>query len=549
MKYFLYLIIILICTNCQGQITLRNLDSKLRNSQTQVLTNLIIAYGGQSNAGNRGLTGKLISVPNYNAYIGTYNNVNYTDNSVTYPTRAIYARGVGAGTTAYGMELGIISQLSASVNTIEVIKYFVGGTAIKNHNGTNCFYPTVVGGLFSQGYWNSNNTSSWQTKLSAISQTKPNAIIWIQGEADAALTSTTYLADLTAMVAAIRDGYNDQTIPFFYNQLHIDFSKINGVQTYPVGCANIRADQSSFQSNINIMINMDDIAIGDVTAGQHFTDLGICEMGRRFAQAICTYYNIPILPFTLSSTSMSYDGSYIDITCSKNVVGASTGITLNVNGSDKVFTYSVLSAKLRITPIVPFISTDVVTISSTGSDTYAVDGSTLSDFSIDTVTNNSSYLIPTFTTIGMSYNSSTNVYTGTGVGTACYGQDITHIIGTNGEIRMDNDNIGVLSEIGLDSDITNGNYTTWDYAILKINPTTINIYFNGVVQVAKSIGTYSTIRLRKVGTTVTIDGFKGNPSKWTTIYTFTQADNASTTYGKISSSNARTVINPTIVLN
>jgi len=258
-------------------------------------TDLVIAYGGQSNAGNRGFVGSLSGA--YSAYAGNYANTYYIDNGATYTTRAVYNRSSGAN--SIGADIGLVNQLSAEFTSIEIIKYFVGSTAIKDQNRPNNFYPySTTAGLFTTGFYKNDGTSFWQTNLTAISETKPNAIVWIQGEQDAVLNSTTYLADLTAMVQAIRDGYNDQTIPFFYNKLHVDFYTVDGVPAYPVGTANVRAAQVSFQSQYNIMIDMDDVNMGDTdmcgssSCNVHYNSNALAEMGKRFADAIKEFYNI-----------------------------------------------------------------------------------------------------------------------------------------------------------------------------------------------------------------------------------------------------------------
>lgn len=258
--------------------------------------NLILVIGGQSNAGDRGNGGSSgstqLSTTAYASYLGTYSNTHYIDNGAQYPTRQVYTR--TAGSSPLGAEIGIVANLSSKFTTIEIIKYFVGSTAIKDQNRPNNFYPySTTAGLFTTGFYKNDGTSFWQTNLTAVSQTKPNAIVWIQGEQDASLNTTTYLADLTAMVAAIRNGYGDQRIPFFYNQLHANFAD----PSPPVpGRSNVRADQAAFQSSINIMINMDDVSMNDPDGPNinvHYDSGPLAEMGKRFATAIKTYYNIP----------------------------------------------------------------------------------------------------------------------------------------------------------------------------------------------------------------------------------------------------------------
>ncbi len=245
---------------------------------------LVIVMGGQSNCGNTRFTSGL-SATAYSSYPGTYSNVHYIDN-VHYLTRTVYSRESSAS-IRFGADLGIVKNLPTDYD-IEIIKAWVDGTPLKYFGNVNTFYPNISGGYFNSLYYKNDNSSFWQTNLAAISETKPNAIIWIQGEFDANQNSTTYLSDLTAFVQAIRDGYNDQTIPFFYNQLHEDYSS----PSPPVpGLANIRAAQASFQGQYNIMINMDDVAIGD-PANVHYDAPALAEMGKRFADAIKEFYNI-----------------------------------------------------------------------------------------------------------------------------------------------------------------------------------------------------------------------------------------------------------------
>jgi len=510
---------------------------------------LIIAIGGQSNAGVRGSVSGLTG--SYATYAGVYSNVYYIDNGVTYTTRQAYDR--DSGSDAIGAEIGIVSQLHTAVD-MEIIKWSQGSRAIKDQSRPNNFYPySASEGLFTTAFYKNDGTSFWQTNLTAISETKPNVIIWIQGEEDAVLTSTTYLADLTAFVAAIRNGYNDQTIPFFYLQLHADFYEIAGVPQYEQGRTNIRAAQDAFQSSKNIMINMDDVVMGDTDGvNVHYGSDALAEIGKRFSTAIKTYYNITLPQFTFTSAATNDAGTYLDITCSRNIVSGDSGITLYVGGVSKTFTYSVVSNKLRITPTVAFVNADVITLASTSSNVSANDGATLADFTVSTgvVTNNvppaEINLAPT--TVGMSYNAGSNTYTGTGAGFACYGQDTTNTISTNGEIRMDRyTNAGGSNAIGIDGDTTNGNYTTWDYAAFQTNATTLACYKSNVLkQGSINISSYSRIRLKKTGTVMTCSGLNG--STWTVLHTFADANNSATSYGKISTYNGLQNVNPTIVL-
>lgn len=309
-------------------------------------TNLVIAYGGQSNAGNRGFVGSLTG--EYSAYPGNYANTYYIDNGPSsYTARAVYNR--SSGSNAIGADIGLVSQLSSEFTSIEIIKYFVGSTAIKDQNRPNNFYPySPSAGLFTTGFYKNDGSSFWQTNLTAISQTKPNCIIWIQSEQDAVLNSTTYLADITAFVQAIRDGYNDQTIPFFYNKLHADYYTVDGVPQYPVGTANVRAAQVSFQSQYNKMIDMDDFPMGDTDGvNVHYGANALAEMGKRFAISIKSYYNIQTSPDLVilqfgQSNSSGWDFNYVnnggyDLANSKFKVYYKTAVTSADNGTWQTF--------------------------------------------------------------------------------------------------------------------------------------------------------------------------------------------------------------------
>jgi len=91
---------------------------------------------------------------------------------------------------------------------------------------------------------------------------------------------------------------------------------------------------------------------------------------------------------TFTSAATSTDGTYLDITCSKNVASCTSGITLYVGGVSKTFAYSIVSNKIRITPTVAFISSDVITLSASSSNALATDNGALTDFTSQSVTNN-----------------------------------------------------------------------------------------------------------------------------------------------------------------
>ena len=91
---------------------------------------------------------------------------------------------------------------------------------------------------------------------------------------------------------------------------------------------------------------------------------------------------------TFSSAATNSTGTYLDITCSKNVASCTSGITLYVGGSSKTFAYSIATYKIRLTPTVAFVYGDAITVTASSSNAVATDASTLTNFSGQYVTNN-----------------------------------------------------------------------------------------------------------------------------------------------------------------
>ncbi len=86
------------------------------------------------------------------------------------------------------------------------------------------------------------------------------------------------------------------------------------------------------------------------------------------------------LALLFSSATTSTDGTYLDITLNKSAVSGLTGIELYVGGISKTYTLSIVSGKIRLTPTIAFVSADVITVASNGSNITASDGTTLVDF-------------------------------------------------------------------------------------------------------------------------------------------------------------------------
>jgi hypothetical protein len=223
-----------------------------------VLSDIGLAIVGQSNAGNRE---NVVNLSAGYAYLkASYTNINYKDNN-QYPTRTLYNRTSGV----YGVDLGINAILGGEYDSIEQVKWFQGSQAI------SYFLPNNAG-------W--TGIKSVIADLEAQGRTL-NVFVWVQGEQDAIINNTNYLTNIQSLRSNIETECGNTDLLFVYNQLHVDYYD----NTYPIGTANVRAAQESFQSAKNIMINIDDItdwALDTV----HFKPDTLAELGVRMGTSI-----------------------------------------------------------------------------------------------------------------------------------------------------------------------------------------------------------------------------------------------------------------------
>lgn len=175
----------------------------------------------------------------------------------------------------FGPELSFLYDVAQELGeTVYGIKYSPGGVALKQNAGDDWniasheLYDILI-------YDNATNLSYCELAKKELSKIglRPNykAIIGAHGEQDANLASTSYEADFTAFINAVRSDLQNDSI------LNI-FLKLRNITTYPADQVSvIRAAQESASTSINnsIMINHDDLGTSlhlntakTITAGQ-----------------------------------------------------------------------------------------------------------------------------------------------------------------------------------------------------------------------------------------------------------------------------------------
>jgi len=259
-------------------ILLLNVRNKIK---IETLTGAII---GQSNAGRR---------ENVASMTGQYTSLkkNYTNvktalrNGQTYPfvDSDLILNQYNASSGYYGAELGISNVLSSKVTNLNLIQFFVGSNDLKTNFNPNLSESTH--NQYYYGIWNSAGTGFLQQVLTNYGLSL-DFVVWIQGEQDAVINSTTYETDLSNFKGILRTHFNSNLL-FVYNQLITPFNLGNSES----GKNAIRLAQVNNQTTKDLIINMDDIGTGDQYE-VHYAPNPLAELGVRFGNKIKTYYNI-----------------------------------------------------------------------------------------------------------------------------------------------------------------------------------------------------------------------------------------------------------------
>lgn len=246
---------------------------------------ITILFLGQSNAGNRNNVSLLNTT--YNYISKDYENVKYLEYSASiseYEGTTIlgdYDRSIGA----FGIELGMISELAPLFKQINLIKYFFGSTSLKEI-GANDFNPNSTNEMYERGVHKGDGSGFCEQVVNA-NNLNVDIVVWVQGEEDAVISSETYESDLGILKAALKSDFNNNII-FVYNQLHTLFYFFDDTEHSEPGKTQVRAGQSAFNDNDRFkMIVIDDIPIGD-PSNVHFDANASAEIGIRFGTYLKT---------------------------------------------------------------------------------------------------------------------------------------------------------------------------------------------------------------------------------------------------------------------
>jgi len=234
--------------------------------------------------------------------------------------------------------------------------------------------------------------------------------------------------------------------------------------------------------------------------------------------------------FIVSTTILpatSTDGTYLDITFNKNCASGTSGITLKVGGVSKTFTYSVVSNKLRVTPTVAFLSTDVITLDYSSGNVTASDGTSLEVFTEKSVTNNTILVYINWDLFSnMHFNTNKLYNDATGINGAASSQILQdgQAIYMQGYVGIkDYTTLGLYSahsirqynQMSCSMTMTSGFLSYYDSSAVKqTTANTMNATYGGVPS------HLALARIRRAGNQYILE-YQFDNSSWSTVYTWT----------------------------
>lgn len=237
---------------------------------------LVVALSGQSNAERWQITGS-----------GTPADLTSTFNGA-------WGVNIGAGAIAFA------NTLSAGLALpVAIVQGATSGAALN------------AAAVTSYGYW--LNTSgvpytNWQARVTGAGG-KVEAIIWIQGENDAAfsISAAQYQADLATIIARMRAHLAQPTAPVFVAPL------IRTTGYYASSDANWQEINSAILSAADVVVACDvwDLPLDD---GVHYSAAGYAVLGQRFALAVRKYLGASVSsrgPYI--STAVKISSTVIDL--------------------------------------------------------------------------------------------------------------------------------------------------------------------------------------------------------------------------------------------
>lgn len=226
----------------------------------------------------------------------------------------------------------------------------------------------------------------------------------------------------------------------------------------------------------------------------------------------------------LESATTSTDGLIVELDFDKDMaspVGKHAQFTLS---GGKTATAAALKSgditKIQLTVSSAYLNTDVITVSYTPGDVESSDGGILEAFTNQSVTNvvtsetNGTFTLSNLTQSGTEYTGNT------GSGYSCFGVASQTLTG-DGYVVIDIPNTTLTDNgiLGLSTSATNDGYTNWIFNVLLSDPNYKTRSLGGTVtDLGVAYITNDRVRIKRVGTTVTIEYYRGG--SWNVIHTF-----------------------------
>lgn len=166
----------------------------------------------------------------------------------------------------FGPEISLARDLhDAGIAHVAVVKFAYNGTSFQD-NDWQAGEPLYLALL--------DRLAAARAALEAEGRAVHlRALVWIQGESDSG--STTYAADLTAFIEALRDDTGERELPVFLG-LKTDFAVSTGVV--------VTAQQQVAAADPDV-VYVDTVG-AEAASRAHFSSMGTLEVGRRFAEAL-----------------------------------------------------------------------------------------------------------------------------------------------------------------------------------------------------------------------------------------------------------------------
>lgn len=236
---------------------------------------------GQSNAGSQGIVSQMsadnapLAQPYANVpYVGQIGQIGPPITNLALPYGPLQPYNGFSNVPQFGIELSMARDLDAAQpNRWAVIKFNMGSTSLRYSWNPTGAWPSSTNNLFTQ------QISFVKQQIASYGWTIA-ALVWIQGEEDASVTTVAqqYGTLLPSFITTERAQLGlASDIPFVYGRLNI-------LNPYTDGAAAVRAAQEATQGAHEIMVDQDPYPM--LSSHIHYTSDGYVQLGHAYATAI-----------------------------------------------------------------------------------------------------------------------------------------------------------------------------------------------------------------------------------------------------------------------